>query len=148
MSVTMSPHLENPLCILLIFAYEFGLWLFQWFFSFEVLGFFWSLQTSIMCIVGELGGSVAMANGIRDRWQVTSDRLHATLYMWQVTCDRWNVTCDTCHATPDTWHMIHDIFFLSVHLWGFFLFYSVKGMKAFLLLLMKPPPSCKFRSLE
>ena len=52
----------------------------------RVLG---SLWTSLLCIVAELtgGGSVAVAVGVSDRWQVTLDT-------WQVTHDTWHVTHD------------------------------------------------------
>ena len=34
------------------------------------------------------GGSMAVAVGVND--------------MWQVTCNKWHATCDTWHVTPDT----------------------------------------------
>ena len=38
------------------------------------------LPTSLVCMVGELavGGSVALAVGVSDRWQVTGDKQHDT----------------------------------------------------------------------
>ena len=73
----------------------FGFWQFQWFFMFKIVWVLWSLQTSLLCIVGvlERGGSVSVAVGVSDRWQVTGDRL-------QVIVDRWQVTHDTWHKTP------------------------------------------------
>ena len=44
-------------------------------FTFEFVWVFWSLQTNLLCIVGELagGGSVAVAVGVSDRLQLTRD---------------------------------------------------------------------------
>ena len=46
---------------------------FQWFFAFLVFWGFGSLQTSLLCIVGDLagGGSVAVAVGISYTWHMT-----------------------------------------------------------------------------
>ena len=53
-----------------------------------------------MCIVVEsAGGSVAVAVGVSD--------------MWEVTCDIWHLITDTWHLTPDERH-----FFVSVLLQG------------------------------
>ena len=46
---------------------------------------FWSLQTCLLCIVLAGAGSVAMANGVSNRWQMTCDT-------WHKTCDTWNMT--------------------------------------------------------
>ena len=50
---------------------------------FCVLNFFWflwSLQTSLVCLLGELAGrgSVAMSVSVSDKWKVTGDMWHAT----------------------------------------------------------------------
>ena len=53
--------------------------------------FFWSLQTILLFIVQELaeGGSIAVAVGISDMWQVTCN-----MWMWQITFvnDTWLLT--------------------------------------------------------
>ena len=78
---------------------------FQWFVlkKFQVLG---SLQTCLLCIVGELaeGGSVAVAVS------VTHETQNVKSYTWHVTCHTW-------HLTPDTWYyskFFPSILFVSV----------------------------------
>ena len=44
-----------------------------------------SLQTSLLWKVLAGAGSVAMANGVSNRWQMTCDT-------WHKTCDTWNMT--------------------------------------------------------
>ena len=64
----------------------------QWFLVLFLNLGFWSLQTTLLCIVGELagqGGPVAVAVCVSDRWQVTWDPWHLTHDTWNVTCDRW-----------------------------------------------------------
>ena len=58
-----------------------------------------SWQNSLLCLMGELawGGTVAVAVGVSDTWQVTGDTQH-------VTHDTWNVT-------SKTWHVTHNLFF-------------------------------------
>ena len=64
---------------------------------FRLYNFFWdigSLQSSLLCIVGELAGkgSVAVAVGFSDRWKVTCDMCYSSCDTWQVTCDTWHKT--------------------------------------------------------
>ena len=70
------------------------------FFSVEKNGVFGFLQSTPLCIVGELagGGSAAVAVGIKDRWHVLGDR-------WQVPGDRWQVTGNRWHVTGDRWQV-------------------------------------------
>ena len=72
---------------------------------------FGSLQTSLLCIMGELagGGSLAVAVGV-DRW-------HATHDTWHVKNDTWHMASDTWHLTPDMWHLTRDP-------WQIILFFS------------------------
>ena len=60
--------------------------LFQKKMCFKFVCVFGSLQTSLLCIIGELavGGPVAVAVGIRDRWQVSGDRWHAPPEICQI----------------------------------------------------------------
>ena len=92
-------------------------WDFALLMKFNVLLFswvFWSLQTRLLCIVGDVsgGGSVAMAVGNNDRWHVTGER------------------CDSTHDTEirqmaqDNWNMNHYLIYF-IHLffggkWAFF----------------------------
>ena len=55
---------------------------------------------------GRVCGSVAVAVGVCDMWQVTQDT-------WLVTCDAWNMTSDTWHLTPDAW----QYFFIFFSFW-------------------------------
>ena len=55
--------------------------------------------------------AVAMAVGVRDRWQETGDR-------WQVTGGRW-------HVTGDRWHMLHDYYCFVFFTFVLFLSVSV-----------------------
>ena len=87
-------------------------------------GFRGSLQTSLLCTVGELAeeGSLAVAIGISDSWHVTGDRWRVTPIMWQVTCDSWHMTCDTWHLTHDTlftWFFVALLFFISWY-WSYY----------------------------
>ena len=79
-----------------------------WWFFVAFSDFFWrSLQTSLLCIVGELagGGYVAMAVfGVSDMWP--SDR-------WQVKGNTGHMTCDNWHVTPDMWHLTCGRWFFS-----------------------------------
>ena len=77
------------------------------FLRFESFLVFWSLWTSLLCIVGDLaeGWFVAVAVGVSDRWQVT-------VYRWHATRDTWHLTCNTWHLTQDTWHFFLHIFLL------------------------------------
>ena len=63
---------------------------------------FVSLQTFLLWIVGELagGGSVAVAVGRGDKWNVIGDRKPVIVDRWQVTrfYDIWHVTCDMWHS--------------------------------------------------
>ena len=38
------------------------------------------------------GWSVAVAVGVSDRWQVTSDTQNVTREIWHMTCDMWHMT--------------------------------------------------------
>ena len=55
------------------------------FFCFCVV--FGSLQTSLLCIMGESAGegSVAVAVGVSDRWHVTHDKCNVKRDMWHLT---------------------------------------------------------------
>ena len=57
--------------------------------------FFLTLQTILMCTVGELarGSSVAVAAGVSDMWQVIGD---------------------TRHMKHDTWPLTHDTYFFCI----------------------------------
>ena len=57
--------------------------------------------STVLCLLGELawGGSMAVALGLSDMWQVTGDTRHRTR-------DEWYVTHDTWHVTPDMWSLI------------------------------------------
>ena len=72
------------------------------FFCFDNFWVSGSLQTSWLCIMGELagGGSVAVAVGISD--------------MWQVTCNTWHMTHDMKHMTHETLHIFSIIFYLLI----------------------------------
>ena len=60
-------------------------------FSFKYL-VFGSLQTSLLCIMGELAGGGSVAVGISDSWYVTCDMLlSAHIERFRVTC-MWEVT--------------------------------------------------------
>ena len=50
-------------------------------FWFNKILFFWSLQTSLLCIVSDLAGIQSVAVGISD--------------MWQVKCNPWHISCGT-----------------------------------------------------
>ena len=60
---------------------------FQWFFSLNFCVVFGSLQTSLLCIMGESAGegSVAVAVGVSDRWHVTHDKCNVKRDMWHLT---------------------------------------------------------------
>ena len=78
-------------------------------------------STSIlMFIVGELAGvgSVAVAVGVSDTWQVTGDTWQVNHNMWHVTHDTWHLTPDTWHLTPDTWHLIFFLLLSIIHTHG------------------------------
>ena len=88
----------------------------------------WSSRNILLCIMGQLagGGTMALAVGFSDMWQVKRNTRHATHDTWHVTHDLWLVTCDTwlwlwlfalvtCgrwHATRDMWHLPCNIFFI------------------------------------
>ena len=61
------------------------------------------MQAILLCMVGELagGGSVAVAVGVSNMLQVTSDTGH-------VTHDTLQATRYTRHVTPDMWYLTHD----------------------------------------
>ena len=65
--------------------------------------FFWSLQNSLLCIVGEVAECFFLVTG--DRWQMTDDRWHVTHYKWQMTCD-------TGHLRHETWFFFFPHFSL------------------------------------
>ena len=75
-----------------------GFFVFQWFNVQNWFWGFWSLQTSLLCIMGKLavGGSWPWLLTL-----VTGDRWHATRDTWHVTPDTGHVTHDTGHVTPD-----------------------------------------------
>ena len=79
--------------------------------------FFGCLQTSLLCIVGELVGGrfVAVAVGVSDSWQVTGDR-------WLVIVD---MVHDIWHMSHDTWHFF--FFFFSSKIYCQFLSVSVRS---------------------
>ena len=60
-----------------------------------------SLQTNLVCILGELtgGGSLTVAVSVSDRWQVTRNTWHVTHETWHLTPAKWHVICDTWHQT-------------------------------------------------
>ena len=95
-------------------------WRFLRFGIFQVLVSLWTL---LLCITGELAGqgSVAVAVGISDRWQVTRSKRH--------------MTNDTWHVTPDIWHVNHeteesDILFPFCQFW--YQCYSPQTLRAVL----------------
>ena len=110
LSVT-CPRLETPLPGRLetsgqiVYCYYWHtsrhFYLFTFFYKFLCLNFFLYLQTSILCILGELPGDgqwlwlFVLVTG--DRWQVTCN-------MWYVTHDTWHLICDPWHLIQDTWH--------------------------------------------
>ena len=80
---------------------------------------FWSLRTSLLCIVEELAGvgSVAVAVGVSDSWQVTCDTQHMSHDTWHATHDTWHATHDTWHATHDMCHVTGDMWHLTRDTW-------------------------------
>ena len=62
---------------------------------------FWFCKPVIM---GELegGGSVAVAVGVSDNWQVTGHTQHVTHDIWHKTCYMWHMTWHDM-----TWHELH-----------------------------------------
>ena len=98
--------------------------------------FFGSSWIILLCVVWELaaGGSVVVAVGVSNMWQMTRDIWHITHDTWHltpdtwhlspdtwhVTCDTWHLKPDTWHLTPDTWHMTHDIWHVTTFFYFFF----------------------------
>ena len=74
----------------------------------DIFGF---LQTSLICIMGELAGG-----GL---WGLHWGR---TVAVGLVTGDRWNSTCKTWYLTPDTWHLTHEMWYVTPATWDDFIF--------------------------
>ena len=78
-----------------------------------------------MCILGELTGTMAVAVGFSDMWQVTPD-------MWYVTRDMSKLICDTWHVVPD---MSNRIFLVSVLLFAHVKIFSVSYKQTYLIVI-------------
>ena len=59
------------------------------------------------------GGSVAVAVGASDMWQVTGDTQHLTPDTWHLTSDTSRLTFDTWQMTYENWHVTPSIIFLN-----------------------------------
>ena len=95
----------------------FGFWFFWQFLAFWNFVGFWvyANQSTVLCKIGELvrGGSVHVAVGKSDRWQVSCSTWPVTRYAWDLTCDNW-------HLTPDMWQLTTYIFLnLFICFWFF-----------------------------
>ena len=96
---------------------NFFLFLFYDFLRFE---FFSVFGLCLLCLMGELEGrgSVAVAVGHSDRWQVAGD-------IWHMTCDTINVTCDMWNMTHDAWHMTLDMWNVTCDTWNLVFYQKV-----------------------
>ena len=83
-------------------------------FDIVFFGIFWSLQTRLLCKVGDLAGGKSVAVGVSDWWQVTGDRQPLPHDILHVALDTWHVTHDTQHLFIYFYHFVCFFPFLSV----------------------------------